>query len=363
MTSEIEGLRKQLDIQIQRLNALRGELAIVSDANQKFTVEFQIKELEASNAELKKKIERGYGIATVEVKGLLEQRIKDLNLEVDHNIGEYYLVNCDRKPPLKNFWEAFDGHVERHNPFQFYFVVACPTQQPNSFAERMIYEVVIKELDEEFGAINFVRHPITHRVRIEDLPLGRNLPKSQKEFKKYFARRFNITDTETAFEDYLSTGLPRLEYEYVSTVFELNASDWDERLLQEYLQWIIDVFSSTHAEVPTFQFFFAIFLRDAHIEPLAPASQKIINSLKNIVAKNDDSCTFISQLTPVATDLVEDWISDLGERNHSKIEDLVKLLIHSLPEDKKAKFDKIDAIDMSDVERFQELIYKVINKP
>lgn len=362
MASELEGLRKQLDIQIQRLNALREDLAILSDPNQKFTVEFQIKELEANNDELKKKIAASYGIATVDAKGLLEQKIRELNLEVDGNVGEYHLVNCDRKPPRDNFWEAFDEYAERHNPFQFYFVVACPTQQPNSFAERMIYEVVIEELEEEFGAIDFVRHPITRRVKVEDLPLGRNLPKSQKEFKKYFARRFNITDAETSFEDYLRTGLPKLEYQYISTVFEISASDWDAPLMQEYLQWIIEAFSNTPKEVPTFQFFFAIFLRDAHLEPLVAPSQKIMDSLKEVINKNNHSCTLITQLIPVTTELVEKWIRDLGEYNQSKIDDLMKLLIHSLPEDKKAKFDKINALDMSDIERFQEMIYKVINK-
>lgn len=362
MASELEGLRKQLDIQIQRLNALREQYAIINDPNQKFTLEFQISEIETSNTELQKKIAQSYGIATVDAKTLLEQRIKDLNLEIDGNIGEYYLVNCDRKPPRDNFWEAFDEFSEQHNPFQFYFIVACPTQQPNSFAERMIYEVVIEELEEEFGAINYVRHPTTHRVKIEDLPLGRNLAKSQKEFKKYFARRFNITDTETAFEGYLRSGLPKLEYQYVSTVFEISASDWDDSLIQTYLQWIIQVFSNTPKEVPTFQFFFAIFLRDAHVKPLAAPSQKIIDSLKEVIHKNSGYCTLITQLMPVTTELIEKWIRDLGEYNQSKIDDLIKLLIHALPEDKKAKFDKINALDMSDIERFQEMIYKVINK-
>ncbi len=362
MTSELDGLRQQLDTYIEHLNILLKESALEFDPSKKFTLDKRIITIETEISSIRKKIEASYGIPVTDAKGLLEQRIKELNLEMNRHIGEYYLVNCDRKPPCKDFWEAFEVYTNQHNPFQFYFVVACPTQQPNSFAERMIYEVVIEELEEALDAISFVRHPITHRVKIENLPIGRNLAKSQKEFKKYFARRFHLTDAETAFEDYLHTGLPKLEYQYVSTVFEISANDWNEQLMREYFQWIIDVFSKTPKEVPIFQFFFAIFLRDAHVEPLAATSQKIINSLKDIVTKNNHSCTFISQLTPVTTDLVEDWIRDLGEYNQANIDGLIKLLIQSLPEEKKAKFDKIKALDMSDIEQFQKAILKAIDK-
>ncbi len=359
MASELEGLRKQLDLLVQRLNALRESYAIQSDPSLKFTLEQQIAQLETEIADLRQQMEKSYGIAAVSANNLLEQRIRELTIDVGTNVGELFLVNVDRLPPRNIFWDAFDENLERKNPFQFYFVLACPTQQPNSFAERMIYELVIEELEEEMDAINYVRQQESRRVKVEDLPLGRNLRNSQREFKKYFARRFGLTDSETMFEDYIKTGLPKLEYQYVATVFDLNASKWDESFMNDYLQWIVDTFSNTHDAVPTFLFFFAIFLRDAHVNPLPPGEKKIVDSIQGVINRNEQKCSLINQLTPVETGLVADWIRDLGEQNESKIEDLVKLIIAGLPEDKKAKFEKSNLLDMSDIERFQEIIYKV----
>ncbi len=358
MASELEGLRKQMEISIQRLNALREAYAIQSDPNQKFTLEQQIAQLEGEIGELRGRIERSYGISAASASSLIEQKIRELTIDVNLKLGELFLVNVDRLPPRNTFWNAFDENREQRNPFQFYFVLACPTQQPNSFAERMIYELVVEELEEELDAINYVRQSGGRRVKVEDLPLGRNLPNSQREFKKYFARRFGLTDSETMFEDYIRTGLPKLEYKYVATVFDLNASKWDDTFMSDYLQWIVETFSHTHETVPTFLFFFAIFLRDAHVNPLPSNERKIVDSIQTFINRNRRRCSLINQLGPIETGDVADWIRELGERNESKIEDLVKLIIASLPEDKKAKFEKSRQLDMSDVERFQEIVYR-----
>ena len=191
----------------------------------------------------------------------------------------------------------FDDHLDRENPFQFYYVLACPTQQPTSFGERMIYELIDEELDGEFSAISYVNRQDTYRVKIEDLPLGRNLRNSQKDFKKYFTRRFNI---EHSFEDYLQTGLPKLEknYKYIVTVFDLNASKWNAELMQAYMQWIIETFSSAHEEVPQFLFFFAIFLKGAHAGNLSGKEKEALESIKNIIQTNPEKCTLFTELLP-----------------------------------------------------------------
>jgi len=361
MASVLEGLQKQLNISTQRLNALREAYAIQSDPNLKFTLEQQIVQLETEIAEVKKQIEDAYGISAINSSSLLEQKIRELSINVESKVGELFLVNVDRVPPLNAFWDAFDGHLARQNPFQFHFVLACPTQEPDSFAERMVYELVIEELEEEMDAINYVRRTDSRRVKLEKLPLGRNLRISQREFKKYFVRRFGMNDTGTAFEDYIRTGLPRLEYQYVATVFQINASEWDAELMEAYLQWIIDIFrvENTHDEVPAFLFFFAINLRDAHVNPLPARQKKVVESVQDIINSNQERCTLINQLTPIAEEWVADWIRDLGEQNESKIQDLVKLIIAGLPEEKQSKYQQSKLLDMTDIERFQEIVYKV----
>lgn len=361
MASAQEGLRKQMDISIRRLNALREAYAIQSDPNLKFTLEQQIAQLEVEINDLKSQIQEAYGLAAIDSNSLLEQKIRELSVNIESRVGELFLVNVDRVPPRNRFWEAFDEHLERKNPFQFHFVLACPTQEPDSFAERMVYELVIEELEEEMDAINYVRRSGSRRVKLENLPLGRNLRIAQREFKKYFVSRFGMTDSDTAFEDYIQTGLPKLEYQYVATVFQLNASDWDADLMEAYLHWIMEMFhvENTHDAVPIFLFFFAINLRDAHVEPLPAQQKKIVESIQRVINRNQDRCSLINQLMPVASDLVADWIRGLGEQNESKIQDLVKLIVAGLPEDKQSAYNKSQTLDMTDIERFQEIVYKV----
>ncbi len=357
MATELEGVQNELELKIRRLNALREAIAIESDADVKFTLQIKIEALEKEITGLR---QESYGLAAVGGNSLLEQKIKGLSIDDSFTIGELYLVNCNRIPPRNNFWKAFDENTKRRNPFQFYFVLACPTQQPNSFAERMVYEILIDELESDFEAIHYVHQPNSRRVRIEDLPLGRNLKNSQREFKKYFAKRFNWSDSEMAFEDFINTGLPKLEYKYVTTIFDLNASKWDDILMLEYLDWIVDVFTHTHEDVPTFLFFFAIFIKDVHTASIPLREQKIVDSIVNFVNQNAERCSLINQLLPVPVDFLEDWIRELGEQNQGKIEEVVKIMVEGLPDDKKDKYEQTKELDMTDIERFQEIVYKVV---
>ena len=232
MASEVEGLRIQEKTTLEFLNALRSSYAIQSDPSIKFTLQNQIAEKEAELASIKRKIQALYGLDTTQTSSVLSDKIE--RLDIDTEIGEIHLVNCNREKVRNRFWDAFDEFLDQENPFQFYYLLACPSQQPTSFGERMIYELIDEELDGELSAISYVNRTDSSRVRIEDLPIGRNLRNSQKDFKKYFTRRFGI---DTSFEDYLQTGLPKLEkkYEYIVTVFDINASKWNNELMQEYM--------------------------------------------------------------------------------------------------------------------------------
>lgn len=360
MASKVTGIKKQLEITTKRLNALREAYAIESSPNQKFTLEMQIAKLETDIGGLKKELERSYGLEMTTDDTLLHDMIRQMTSDVA--VSEIHLVNCDREKARDHFWDAFDEKMEQSNRFQFYFLVSCPSQQPNSFSERMIYELIIEELEEEFGAINYVRKPDTRRVKVEDLPLGRNLRNSVKDFKKYFSERFGLGTSDAPFEEYLATGLPKLDYEYVATVFDLNASKWKQELMTEYLQWIIDTFNKTPDTIPTFIFFFVVFLKDAHIPNLPAKEQKLIEDTQKIVTQNEETATFIPQLPPVPLALLEDWIRDLGEHNQSKIDDMVKLIAAGLAPEKKAKYENQKILDMTDIERFQELVYQVLHQ-
>lgn len=358
MQSEVEGLKQQEATTIEFLNFMRSQLAIQSDTGKIFTLRKQIAEKETELNAIRKKIQKAYGLDVFEESSLLEEKIKSIT--IDAEIGEIHLVNCNREKVRDRFWNKFDENLDRQNPFQFYFLVACPSQQPDSFSERMIYELIDEELDGEFSAINYRNRPDSNRVKIDDLPLGRNLRNCQKDFKKYFTKRFGM---EAPFEDYLQTGLPKLDqqYEYVVTVFDLNASKWNTELMKEYLQWIIDSFSKASKDVPQFLFFFAFFVKNAHGENLSGKELEALEGIQAIVNQNSEKCSLLTQLLPVPTDLLEDWIRDLGEGNQSKIEDVIKSIVMGLPEEKQQRFRDTQILDMTDIERFQAIVYKIAN--
>lgn len=57
MASELEGLKKQLNIYVRKLNHLREEYAIASDASIKFSLKMQIQEVEKEIETIRSKIE------------------------------------------------------------------------------------------------------------------------------------------------------------------------------------------------------------------------------------------------------------------------------------------------------------------
>jgi hypothetical protein len=52
----------------------------------------------------------------------------------------------------------------------------------------------------------------------------------------------------------------------------------------------------------------------------------------------------------------------LGERNQAKIEEVVDTLVSGLKNNARQQYNKDKTFDMTDIERFQELVFKVANR-
>lgn len=353
----IEALKNQLRTAEKKLaffkkKELQGGLSL----DQEFKLSEDIIAIEAQVEELRKQIAKSYGLDSKSGQTILADKIRELSITED--IGQIHLVNCNRESVADAFWEAFDLKLEGEVPFQFYFVPACPTQQPDSFTERMVIEIILDELDEEEDAILCLRGA-DNRLMLEDLPLGRNLKRSQKAFAKYFSQRFELGDK--TMEQYLETGLPKLEYDYVTTVFEVFADKW-KNFTSEYLEWIINQFKSPNDEVPTFLFFFVVYIYDIHTEEVKKQFQDIKDEIQALQIKHLEIATMIKSLKPVGRQLVESWIRDLGERNQSKVCEVVDILVAGLKQTARKQYDTNQTLNMTDIERFQELIYKIANE-
>lgn len=379
MLSECAGIQEQLSLTVERLSRVRQEYALETDPSRRFKYEMQIQQLEQEVSVLKKRNDECYGLGQTDYR-VIGEAIQNLNIE--GGLGEIHLVNCNRQSVVTAFWDAFEQYSQKELPFQFYFIPGCPTQQPNSFSERLVYEIILDELEEEASAINYVSGIDSRRVKKEKLPLRRNLKNSQKAFKKYFSMRFGLDQRKVRFEDYIETGIPKLEYDFVASVFEVNANDWSLTMMPKYMKWLFDTFKGQNAHIPTFVFFIVVNIRNLHdvlpknlakeqptgrkviqslSQKLKGKEQKVFHSILNLVKQNPASSTLIAPLYPISVEYLEDWIRGLGETNQSRIDDAVDQIVSGLKEDKKARFYKDRILDMADIEVFQKMVYDWAN--
>lgn len=289
---------------------------------------------------------------------ILKYVIQNLEIDEEEDFGELQLVNVNRQKSQEQYWEIFNERVEDRIPFQFYFINACPSQQPQSLAERFIYELIDYYLDEDDEGILLERNDKNTRIRFEELPQGPVLKISQRKFEKYFSSRFDLGKKK--LKDFITNELSNFgNYEYITTVFELNASKWNKSTRQ-YLEWIIETFEAKD-ETPTFIFFFVLYMKDAHIQ-LSTKYKNIVDTLEGLSVKYNESVSLLSDIRPVEKMYVEDWIRDRGERNQTKIDEVLEILHYTMPtEPKRKRYEKEGKLDMSDIEIFQQEVYDVVN--
>lgn len=350
---EFGGLERQLALLIEQTNRLRAALVIETDVSVKFKYEEQIRENEFKINELKAKLSKIHNLHGNSGAQLLLQKMDSIDLGIDE-MGEQDLVNVNREAERQRFYQQFE-HLLKSN-FQFYCISGCPTQMPHSFSEWAVLEIAFEELEEELSAIWYRRREESNRVQIFQLPVGRNLEKSKKDFKKFFAREFKFKPHVT-FDKYIETGLPALPYEYVAFVFDFDGTNWLP-FHKAYLQWIIDTFQHPHENMPTFVFFFVLTRSSLHDKVEGEYSADAMVKDLDELAHSNEATAHISPLRPVPVLDLERWFRQLGERNPARIEEVIELMVKGLkPKDSRLFRDK-QLLNMDDIERLQELIYE-----
>ena len=355
---EIKGFETQLELLIRKLNFLKKERDIAVDANAKFSMDEEITQLEGQVRDLKGTLSGAHNIRSVDKDSLLLDAARELNIDEDEEIGLLHLVNVDRREMRGKFWDAFDEKEEAKQEFQFYFISACPTQMPPSFAERMVYELLVEELDGDADGLHIITHEDTGRLRIQDLPVGRNARKCQQRLKEYVQERFRFADTQS-FDAFIKTGVPKLPFDYVAVAFEINERNWEDFLL-EYLQWMIDTFRCPHQEVPTFLFFFVVYIEKQHEGKLTPAQKAIVDGLAGLSQRNEAS--LLTPLLPVEEGDLRAWLMDLGERNPNKVQQVMDVFLSGLREEDQRLYQDKRLLNMKDIEELQAIVYRIANE-
>ena len=355
---EIKGFETQLELLIRKLNFLKKERDIAVDANAKFSMDEEITQLEGQVRDLKGTLSGAHNIRSVDKDSLLLDAARELNIDEDEEIGLLHLVNVDRREMRGKFWDAFDEKEEAKQEFQFYFISACPTQMPPSFAERMVYELLAEELDGDSDGLHIITHEDTGRLRIQDLPVGRNARKCQQRFKEYVQERFRFADAQS-FDTFIETGVPKLPFDYVAVAFEIHERHWEDYLL-DYLQWMIDTFRCPHQDVPTFLFFFVVYIEKQHEGRLTPAQKAIVDGLAGLSERNEAS--LLTPLLPVEEGDLRAWLMDLGERNPNQVQQVMDVFLSGLREEDQRLYQDKRLLNMKDIEELQAIIYRIASE-
>lgn len=238
-------------------------------------------------------------------------------------------------------------------------MLACPSQKPDGFAERVVYELREQAGGDIQQSLQYFRRPTDDRLSIDELPTAFTLPECKKRFKTYFGQRFQLHDTD--FESFLHTGLPKLRYDYVTSCFRINAADWDDaELMEDYLGWIMDSFAQAAPGTPTFLFFIVVVVKNVH-QPgkITKEDQKAIDSLTRLVAKNAEKATLIQNLEPALFDDVEYWLDKIsnGAVKQGHLEGIKGELLHGMMDDEINQWTENKRLDMNRIQEFQERVY------
>ena len=354
----IKGLEQQRALLIKAINALRASLALEDDPIRKLRYEEQLLGKEGELRGVDEELRKAFGINTQGEPHILDSRIK--KLDIGRDLGVMDLVNCNRKQQVDRFWDFYDD-LEEHR-FQFYFLTSCDTQKAGSFAERMLYEYLVEELDEAADAIKYRRDPKEEesgRPLIEALPLGRNLEKCQLAFRKYFSEFWNFGDQQS-FEEYLQTGLPRTTYDTVALFFRLEAMDWKEDMTLPYLQWMIETLQSAHPDVPRVLVFLSINFTGAHLAPEELASNRAYKEIKTILAQHP-GVAHLLPFQPVSETDVQSWFRSLNTRHTALVDGLIADFCRGLDPNDQQMYREKQQFNMDDIEMLQWAVYQVVN--
>ena len=300
-------------------------------------------------------------------------------LRVDwRRVSHVHLVNCDRIGENRNFRSTYRRRHHQRQGGQFFFINGCPMQRPESFAERVVLEILEKYDEEEKQAILVRRKSQSQRLLIEDLPFDpMGLSESKRLTAKYFQKRFGFQEHIEPVEDFLRACALRTGEgkRFVTFIFRINAADWDA-LLTEYLLWLMDTFRPLEAtdEDAEFLFFFPVLVRNLHETPPAALHTaveeitKLYQAANPAVAEGQESppvaYDLIMPLYPVPKDEVTTWFEDLDEADAAKV---AELLLLTLQRDKAAltrlqRYMDEGKIDMYDMEALQADLYEYAMK-
>ena len=285
----------------------------------------------------------------------LQEKLEQLALR--HPLTPLHVVNCDRRKINREFRRAFRQWDEARN-YQFYFALGCPTQKPDGFAERMVFELIAARLEDHRDSIDYPRRPDGERLHLPDLPVGITLKDCQARFQRYMAERFDLGDR--SLEDFLNQDLSDRQERYIALPFTIVAGDWDPDLMEDYLPWIIDTFSARPERGPTCIFTFVVKLKNAHRPEDIRFEREAMESLEEIVGHYEGKAALLAPFPEVPRYYLEEWFEKVADIRQSEVAEIINYITEHLTEEERARYETEDQLlNMKDISALQDQIWNI----
>lgn len=248
---------------------------------------------------------------------LLMSQLQKMGLK---SLPKAALVDCDRTVPMQDFRVAF--RQNRQLPSQFYFITGCPTQKPESLAERIIYDLIDDFLEGETDSIHYEPESFVldersgweiSRVKIAELPFSIYSTPAENElrFRKYFGALLKVFPSpEMKLEEMVANAATRLSYRLFTMIFKIDVEEnsWTPELMI-YLQWLIQAFKGNPGTPPTFKFLFVVSTPGMHRNPDPEVMAGLNELIRNHNTVGYQPCIHIQHLHPATEADLRRWFT------------------------------------------------------
>jgi hypothetical protein len=341
------------EVVVRQLHELVNQIAGTSEVKPN-----EARQFETQRADQDKIMAASFQLGTDSGKERLREKVQ--SLKISGPMGRLHLVNCNRQNVRDQFEEGFDRRRQTGAINHFYFLSACPKQLPPSLGERMVYELLGDLLENSAKAVHYRTDPVNHnRIKLEKLPIGYSLEKSQELFREFCAGWFGWADKQEFTEAIAANRLPLAKHQYTILPFYLRKKEW-KPFFAEYFDWLSQQLADRPAGGPTLLLFFVFYHDNLHREQ-DEKSTEILNILDDICKKHPSAGHFYP-LDPVHESDLRDWFDDLGEHNTARLQPVLDTLIESLPPEELQQFQQSKQLNMDRVELVQELVFDLYNK-
>jgi hypothetical protein len=239
-----------------------------------------------------------------------------------YSVGEIIRVNCDRQESYEN--GILDHFLinESKNKNQVYFIPACTTQNPDSLAKRLIFELKDNDKNIAFLKNQFEIIFLKFEVKLNKHTTFTSL---WKQIQKCL-----VTDADSPAQ--LANDSLLRDKSFIILTFKVTEKQWDKTYILDHLSYFLSRFSPNENCPKKYIILFVFEFKNLHKLTEFEVNNKI-NPIKDLANEiSDFNLHLCSILKPVGEDEVKTWFTDVvSDANSDAVDELISILKENHP--------------------------------